>query len=245
MSEDIFQALFAPFPVDLVSWRVGSTNKDKTKGMALAFIDARDVMDRLDNVLGPGHWQCSYPHANGKTVCRIELRINGEWVGKEDGAGDTDVEAEKGALSDAFKRAAVRWGIGRYLYDLPSPWVALEAYGNPNKPSYKIADSEYQKLRGLLAKDAKQHQPAPRASEKPQNDDTPFDEPVMEPRARLVIEWAHRIDKETDAQRLLSWWTSEQREKTAADIGLTQDDRVKLRNLVIDKKAKLEGRVAA
>ena len=139
--------LRAPFAPERVSWRVGSTNKDKTKGMALAYIDARDVQDRLDEVCGPGNWQCRYSHATDrKTVCEIGVCLDGQWVWKADGAGDTDVEAEKGALSDAFKRAAVRWGIGRYLYDLDSPWVDLEERGR----SYVIKPSELSRLAGLL-----------------------------------------------------------------------------------------------
>lgn len=138
--------LKAPFPPERVSWRVGSTNGDKTRGLALAYIDARDVMERLDAVCGPAGWQRSYPHANGKTVCSIGIKIDGEWIWKADGAGDTDVEAEKGALSDAFKRAAVNWGIGRYLYDLDSPWVELEPAGR----SFRIKESEQAKLRALL-----------------------------------------------------------------------------------------------
>ena len=74
------KALTAPFPPDRVSWRVGSTTADRKRGMALAYIDARDVMDRLDEVCGPENWQCRYPHANGKTVCEIGIRINGEWI---------------------------------------------------------------------------------------------------------------------------------------------------------------------
>jgi len=139
-----FEALAAPFPPDRVSWRIGRMARDGGKGIALAYIDARDVMGRLDEVCGPAGWQCDYPHANGKTVCRIGLRIGDDWVWKADGAGDSDIEAEKGALSDAFKRAAVRWGIGRYLYDIPSPWVAVE-----NK---QIVQGEYAKLEGLLEK---------------------------------------------------------------------------------------------
>lgn len=145
-----FSALSAPFPPQAISWRVGSTTQNKEKGMALAFIDARDVMERLDAVCGPGGWQCRYPHANGKTVCAIGIKADDEWIWKEDGAGDTDVEAEKGALSDAFKRAAVRWGIGRYLYDLPSPWVELEPAGR----SYKISAAGMTTLRNLLVRDA-------------------------------------------------------------------------------------------
>ena len=134
--------LLAPFPPEAVSWRVGSTKTDKTSGLALAYIDARDVMDRLDDVVGPENWQNKYSHASGKVVCDIGIKIDGEWVWKADGAGDTDVEAEKGALSDAFKRAAVRWGVGRYLYNLGTIWVDLEKRGN----SYVIAPSQKAKL---------------------------------------------------------------------------------------------------
>lgn len=155
MTQELFDALAEPFPADAVSWRVGTVSKkdeNNPKGMALAYLDARDVMDRLDLVCGPAGWQCRYSHANGKTVCDIGIRVQreptdaAEWVWKADGAGDTDVEAEKGALSDAFKRAAVRWGIGRYLYGLPSPWVAVEPFGR----SFRIKDSEHTKLRTLL-----------------------------------------------------------------------------------------------
>jgi hypothetical protein len=127
---DIFDALKAEFPRDAVAWRAQSLNKEGTAAMALAYIDARDVMNRLDEVCGPGGWQCRYPHATTKTVCEIGIRVGDEWIWKADGAGDSDIEAEKGALSDAFKRSAVRWGIGRYLYDLDSPWVDCEHYVN-------------------------------------------------------------------------------------------------------------------
>lgn len=127
---DIFAALKAEFPREAVSWRAQSMKADGSAAMALAYIDARDVMNRLDDVCGPDGWQCRYPHATTKTVCEIGIRVDGEWIWKADGAGDSDIEAEKGALSDAFKRAAVRWGIGRYLYDLDSPWVDCEHYVN-------------------------------------------------------------------------------------------------------------------
>lgn len=153
-----FEALRAPFPADRISWRIGSTNKDKTKGMALAYIDARDVQDRLDTVCGPQNWQCRYSHATDKkTVCEIGLLVSTEWIWKADGAGDTDVEAEKGALSDAFKRAAVRWGIGRYLYDLDSPWVEIEPRGR----SYIIKPGEMTRLQSLL--EGKRSEPKPAA----------------------------------------------------------------------------------
>lgn len=155
-AQEIFDGLSAPFPTEVIEWRIGSTTKDKTKGMALAYINARAVMDRLDMICGPGGWQDRYPHANGKTVCEIGVRVarqdgEWEWLWKSDGAGDTDFEAEKGALSDAFKRAAVRWGVGRYLYDLDAPWVPLENEGR------KIPDSSKKQLNDLHDKAASKY----------------------------------------------------------------------------------------
>lgn len=141
--EETLKALAAPFAPDEVEWRVGSTNKDKTKGMALAYITARAVMDRLDTVVGGNAWQRRYTHAEVKTICEIGIKLDGEWIWKADGAGDSPIEAEKGAISDAFKRAAVNWGIGRYLYELDSPWVELDEYK-------RIKTSEKQRLAKLL-----------------------------------------------------------------------------------------------
>ena len=140
---DMFDQLARPFAVNLVSWRVGSTNDKKlqvepwkaTKGTALAYIDARDVMKRLDDVCGPAGWQCRYPLSeSGLLICDVGLKIDNEWIWKANGAGDTQVEAEKGKASDAFKRAAVLWGVGRYLYGLPAVWVDLENGKIKNNP---------------------------------------------------------------------------------------------------------------
>lgn len=139
-------ALKAPFHPDEIDWRVGSTTGDKSKGMALAYIDARAVMDRLDASCGADKWQCRYPIANDKTCCEIGILVSDQWVWKSDGAGDTDFEGAKGAFSDAFKRAAVRWGIGRYLYNVKAPWVEIEPMGK----SFKIKTSELAKLATLL-----------------------------------------------------------------------------------------------
>lgn len=155
--------LAAPFPPDRVSWRVGQTNVKRvrretgdnnaapTKGVALAYIDARDVYDRLDAVLGISGWQCEHHDAgDGRLSCRIGIRLEGEWVWKSDGAGArqadqglSEQDANKGDFSDALKRAAVAWGIGRYLYELDAPWVALDKYR-------RIEKDEYNSLRTML-----------------------------------------------------------------------------------------------
>lgn len=154
---DVFDRLRRPFPSSAISWRVGNTNAkfvadgDDVKGQPLAYIDARDVMDRLDEVVGPENWQCKYSEQGSKTICSIGVNVGIDdtktpaWVWKEDGAGDTDMEAEKGALSDAFKRAGVRWGIGRYLYGIKAPKIVVGTKGK----FLSISDVDRQKLDGL------------------------------------------------------------------------------------------------
>lgn len=135
---DLFQQLTAPFPPDAVSWRAQSVTRDGNKAMALAYIDARDVMERLDSVVGPANWQDTYAETpKGRLICTLSLRIDSEWISKSDGAGDTDVEGDKGAISDSLKRAAVKWGIGRYLYDVKSPWAECESAEYNGKRKWK------------------------------------------------------------------------------------------------------------
>lgn len=135
MKYDTMTLLKAPFPIDSLSWRVGNkSNWDKikkcpkdpnkpVKAQMLVYIDARDVQDRLDEICGM-NWSNDFKEVNGRLVCN--LTING--VTRSDGAGDTDFEGEKGGLSDALKRSAVLFGIGRYLYNAKNfpTWVVYE-----------------------------------------------------------------------------------------------------------------------
>ncbi len=123
------KALAAEFPKEAIHWRAQSLTKKGDKALALAYLDARDVMDRLDEVCGPANWQSKYSEtARGRVLCSLGIRIGDEWIWKTDGAGNTAVEAEKGGISDALKRTAVSWGIGRYLYRIKSPWVPCKTY---------------------------------------------------------------------------------------------------------------------
>ena len=137
--------LLKPFPKDKISWRAQTVTKDGKKALALAYIDARDVMERLDDVCGPENWQSNhFDCGNGRLGCTISIKIGDQWISKSDGAGDTQVEAEKGAFSGAFKRAAVSWGIGRYLYDFNNIWCPCETYDSNGKKKFsKFTDSPW------------------------------------------------------------------------------------------------------
>ena len=132
----LLERLKNPFDPRLIKWRVGATSKEKTKGIALAYIDARDVTKRLDDVCGAENWQKKLTRFDGGFSCAIGIRINNEWIWKDDAAGDTQVEPVKGGASDAFKRATAAWGVGRYLYYLPNVWVAIKPAGK----SYALAE---------------------------------------------------------------------------------------------------------
>lgn len=123
------EQLEKPFLDDELEFRVGATNSDKTKGLALAYIQARAIQNRLDEVVGIENWRVSYKEINGGFLAKLELKINNEWIAKEDGANVTDYEAIKGGISSAFKRAASVWGIGRYLYEIESQWLPIEQKG--------------------------------------------------------------------------------------------------------------------
>lgn len=126
-----WQRLTDPFPAQDIEWKPGATTRDKSKGLAMAYITARAVQERLDEVFGPGNWKNEFRAGpEGGVLCRIYFKNDdGEWVWREDGADNTDVEAVKGGLSNAMKRAGAALGIGRYLYEMPSQWVPLNDKG--------------------------------------------------------------------------------------------------------------------
>ena len=133
-NDQIKQALREPTPQDRIKWRVGFKNMDKGYAMMLAYIDARYVQDRLDDVVGSENWSVSYNKIDNSLFCAITVTFpNGEMVTKSDCGTETDVEAEKGQASDAFKRAGVMFGIGRDLYDLGDHYADLNSNGYVDK----------------------------------------------------------------------------------------------------------------
>jgi hypothetical protein len=130
--KQLLDKLSQPIPY---SWRVQSRNKDKTKAFCSAYIDARDVMRVLDEHCV---WEVEYKEINGFMFAGIGIHIDGvrfwRWdCGQriEDNPNDQMYDqAGKSASSDAFKRAAVMWGVGRFLYDLSMVTLPCDQYGN-------------------------------------------------------------------------------------------------------------------
>lgn len=128
--EEIQEALAAPFPPERLGWKPQSVSGNRA--LAICYIDARDVQDRLDEVLGIAGWQDRYTVLpGGNVMCELSLRVGGEWLAKCDVGGESDQkdagDREKAAFSDALKRAAVKWGIARYIYRLDGCWVDYDS----------------------------------------------------------------------------------------------------------------------
>ena len=136
LTKDVLEALKQPFPERWVQWKVQTTNRDKTRGLVVAYVDARMLMARLDEVVGPAGWSDEYtvlaqPGEHGEEwVVSCKLTIGG--ITKQDVGSGLGIKA---AFTDAFKRVCVKFGLGRYLYFLPSVWVDLDERGNFEPPA--------------------------------------------------------------------------------------------------------------
>ena len=126
-----------PFAPQDIEWRVQTAGEKNGKPWArvLAYVTNRAIMERFDDVVGPENWQNVYKEGPaGGVICGLSVRVTrpdgtSDWVTKWDGAENSDVEPVKGGLSNAMKRAAVQWGIGRYLYDLEEGWARVHDGG--------------------------------------------------------------------------------------------------------------------
>lgn len=149
-TEAMLQALKNPFEPRFVKCRVGATSKDKKKGIALFYIDSREVQKRLDDICGIDGWQSKFYPTDKGVVCELSIRMpDGTWITKSDGGVYTEkVTPFKGGCSDAFKRAAVQFGVGRYLYYIPNQWYPLNEYKTfetePQLPKWALPNSDIQ-----------------------------------------------------------------------------------------------------
>ncbi len=150
--EEIMEKLQAEFDPQDIEWRIGATNNEKTRGMALPYVTNRAIQNRLDQVFTPFGWKNEYKpwHGNAQ-ICGISVKMvdydnSIQWITKWDGADNTEFEPIKGGLSDSMKRSAVQWGIGRYLYTLPMVWVDIEQKGK----GYYIKQYELDRLKTFL-----------------------------------------------------------------------------------------------
>jgi len=183
-THELAAALAAPFPADRVSWKPQAISRDKKRALAVAYIDARDVAQRLDDAVGPLNWQVDHKQVGDQIVTGLGIRDpeTGAFIckwdtgfvgGADSESEDTQMKARKGTISDGLKRAGVLWGIGRYLYRLPKVWVDFDAEhkklaNTPSLPEWALLESE---RKPVTAKAKQAVQRLAQASEPPAPDD--------------------------------------------------------------------------
>jgi hypothetical protein len=138
---DIWSKLAAPLPAGVISWRQDGRpiqRDGKYVARFVAYIDANTVRERLDGVV-PGEWDLTLEllptlpqqDENGEQTCSFKARLQILGVIREDVGTGRDY---KSAATDAFKRAAVRFGIAHELYSFEQNWVQVDGDGRFAKP---------------------------------------------------------------------------------------------------------------
>lgn len=141
--EEVLEALRKPFHPSQVTWKPGAVKGDRA--LALAYADLRAYMNRLDEVCG-SDWSVAYePWGEDRIICRLTI------LGvTRSSTGETTNEAERSEIggtvaeAQAFKRASAMFGLGRYLYTLPTGWADYDPAGK------KFTDKAKAKLTGIL-----------------------------------------------------------------------------------------------
>jgi hypothetical protein len=139
---DLWTALAAPLPPGVISWRQDGrpiARDGRYIARFVAYIEANTVRERLDAVV-PGEWDLTLellPAVAGldddanQGACSFKARLQILGVIREDVGTGKDY---KQAATDAFKRAAVRFGIAHELYAYEQNWVQMDGDGKYAKP---------------------------------------------------------------------------------------------------------------
>lgn len=122
--------------------RVQQAKNGKTK--LLTYIDSRSAVLLLNETVGAFGWQSEFKEVNGLTICCMSIWDNEkqQWITKSDTGAESNLEANKGLISDAYKRCLARWGF-TCLYTAPEIILPYEDKFAKLSVSEVTFDSEY------------------------------------------------------------------------------------------------------
>jgi hypothetical protein len=206
VSKSLMDRLGAPFPPEAIHWKPQRVDAQGKRALAVPYLDARDVAERLDEVAGPLGWQVLHQLVGDQLVTGVGLRDPeaGAWTWKwdsgfvgriaaeeeRDGSAadqqrrtDDEEKSRKGTLSDGLKRAAVLWGIGRYLYRLPRVWVAYDPktrtmLQTPHLPAWATPPAPAEAKKAAAAEAPRPKPPSPAPAQHPAEPARPAQEPA-------------------------------------------------------------------
>jgi hypothetical protein len=137
---DIWAQLSAPLPAGVIAWRQDGRPIQRDGSFTarfVAYIEANTVRERLDTVV-PGEWDLTLEllptlvsEDPDEPNCSFKARLQILGVIREDVGTGRDY---KQAATDAFKRAAVRFGIAHELYAYEPNWVQVDGDSRFAKP---------------------------------------------------------------------------------------------------------------
>lgn len=118
------------FPEEDIEWRIQMCGNNSW-ALVVPYITNRAIMQRLDDVVGPGAWKNEFKASPCNTgyQCGISIKIGEEWVTRWDGSevvGSSTIDKVKSTMSSAMKRTGVQWGIGRYLYQFDTGFAIVK-----------------------------------------------------------------------------------------------------------------------
>jgi hypothetical protein len=209
------EKLQEPFDPKSIGWKPQTAPKNG-RALAAAYIDARDVMNRLDEVVGPENWSTTYELTPNGVVCHLAICVDGRWITKTD-VGAFSKQAESGdklkaAFSDALKRAGIQWGIGRYLYALPTAFADYDEKKKeftrvPQLPKWALPYAQQENRERVPAAP-----PAPIETPEPEEA-----EPAPAPRQReikltlpedsrkILLDQFHALERSWNAEKTKAW----------------------------------------
>src|SRR3954463_12884110 len=129
LTQEDLKILKSDFPKDRLGVKVQSFNRERTRAMLVLYLQHTDVQDRLEQVDPAWSSEVIHEEKVGDSVyIRMRMTVKGVFRENVGEGGDP-----KGAYSDALKRCAMLFGVGRYLYDSPTVWVEY----NDQKDRYR------------------------------------------------------------------------------------------------------------
>ena len=128
--------------------RVGHKIKNTNNVSMLLYIDSRAVTKYLDEWVGPFNWQTEFNTAGPLVVGKLGIWDDNkqQWVWKSDTGSESNIEAEKGLISDTYKRLLSRWGVTE-LYTAPDIVLPDDGYNNSG---YKVSEIDYDENRNII-----------------------------------------------------------------------------------------------
>lgn len=150
-------------------WKVQAVSKAKPVATCVPYVDARDVERLLDDVCGQQGWQNEYYQVKNTLYCKIGIKCDDGWIWKSNAGAESAYDKEKGEASDAFKRAGVKWGIGRFLYGTKPRFCPTNAASTGKNRPYPV--NEHGKRIWDLTEYFKKNSPKPEIPENIGHDD--------------------------------------------------------------------------